>query len=467
MPTPEHPKVFISYSHDSQEHLDRVLTLSDRLRGDGIDCHIDQYEVSPPEGWPNWMVNQIEDADFVLVVCTEPYERRFRGKEEPGKGLGARWEGAIITQEIYDDAARNTTFIPVLFSPDDSAHIPIVLRGVTRYNLNTEAGYGALYRRLTNQPLIQKPELGKIRPMPPLARKQPTHEQPRSDIRTGTPQEDAERISDGKGDAHLARTPVTAPRRPRARSTARQPFEPELILIPAGEFLMGSDPQQDEAAYDAEQPQHRLYLPDYYLAKTPVTNAQYLAFVQETHDTPPRHWTEGRPPRGKEDHPVVEVSWYDAMEYCRWLSRAAGKSYSLSSEAEWEKGARGIDGRIYPWGDGWDTNQSNSKEGGQEDTTPVEAYPQGTSPYGVLDMAGNVWEWTRSLWGRDVSNIDFRYPYNPEDGRENLHAPKNASRIARGGAFWGSPSDVRCALRYCMEPDSQSHYCGFRVVMHP
>lgn len=74
---PTHPKVFISYSHDSPEHKDRVLHLSDRLRADGIDCNIDQYETSPPEGWPRWMVNQIEEADFVLVVCTETYERRF------------------------------------------------------------------------------------------------------------------------------------------------------------------------------------------------------------------------------------------------------------------------------------------------------------------------------------------------------------------------------------------------------
>jgi hypothetical protein len=118
MPTQEHPKVFISYSHDSHEHRDRVLILSDRLRADGIDCHIDQYEVSPPEGWPRWMVNQIEDADFVLVVCTENYERRFRGKEEPGKGLGAQWEGAIITQEIYDAAVRNHGIYPcALLSP--------------------------------------------------------------------------------------------------------------------------------------------------------------------------------------------------------------------------------------------------------------------------------------------------------------------------------------------------------------
>jgi hypothetical protein len=211
----EHPKVFISYSHDSQEHGDRVLTLSDRLRSDGIDCHIDQYEVSPPEGWQRWMVNQIEDADFVLVVCTENYERRFRGREERGKGLGAQWEGAIITQELYDAENHNTTFIPVFFSPDHSAYIPIVLHGATYYDLNTEEGYEVLYRRLTNQYLIQKPELGKIRPMPPLARKQPNQETLFSDTRTATPEEDAKRVSDGKGNVAIACTPVTVPQPPK------------------------------------------------------------------------------------------------------------------------------------------------------------------------------------------------------------------------------------------------------------
>ena len=168
----QHPKVFISYSHDSPEHKDRVLYLSDRLRGDGIDCHIDQYEVSPPEGWPHWMINQIEGADFVLVICTEQYDRRFRGKEKVGKGLGGKWEGAIITQELYDAEGKNIKFIPVVFSSDDEAFIPLMLRGATHYKIDTEEGYEGLYRNLSNQPKIQKPDLGKLRPMPPLSRKQ-------------------------------------------------------------------------------------------------------------------------------------------------------------------------------------------------------------------------------------------------------------------------------------------------------
>ncbi|MGE5443801.1 MAG: SEFIR domain-containing protein [Ignavibacteriales bacterium] len=167
----KHPKVFISYSHDSPEHKDHVLNLSNRLRIDGIDCYIDQYEESPREGWPQWTRKQIKEADFVLIVCTEKYERRFEGEEEIGKGLGAKWEGAIITQGLYEAEANNIKFIPVLFSSQDLAHIPVVLRSVTYYKLDTEEteeGYENLYRRLTNQPRILKPEFGKLRPMPPL-----------------------------------------------------------------------------------------------------------------------------------------------------------------------------------------------------------------------------------------------------------------------------------------------------------
>ena len=154
------PKVFITYSHDSPEHKDRVLLLTNRLRAEGVDCNIDQYEESPNEGWPRWMMNQLEWADFVVVVCTEQYERRFRGKERPGIGRGVTWEGAIITQELYDSHVNSTKFIPVVFFAEDENFIPIMIRGFSQYNLCTEDGYEAFYRRLTNQLLNPKPSLG-------------------------------------------------------------------------------------------------------------------------------------------------------------------------------------------------------------------------------------------------------------------------------------------------------------------
>jgi formylglycine-generating enzyme required for sulfatase activity len=234
-------------------------------------------------------------------------------------------------------------------------------------------------------------------------------------------------------------------------------FEPEMILIPAGEFLMGSDPTKDKDAPDDEQPQHTLYLPDYYLAKAPVTNAQYAAFVQSGYP-PPTHWAGWQQaPRSMENHPVVYVSWHDAIAYCRWLAEITGTPYRLPSEAEWEKGARGSDGRIYPWGNRWDAKQCNTREGGKDDARPVDAYPQGASPYGLLDMAGNLWEWCSSLY-QD-------YPYNSDDGREDLEA--ESLRVLRGGS-WGIGQYVaRCACRPRLSPDSRSISTGFRVAASP
>ena len=158
------PKVFISYSHDSPEHAGRVLALSDRLRRDGIDSDIDQYEMSPADGWPRWMVNKVEWADFVLVVCTETYQQRFRGA---GQGKGVKWEGAILTQKLYDDEAHNSMLIPVGFGLHNTDHIPVILKGQPYYDVNATKGYEALYRRLTHQPYVVKPPLGPLQQLPP------------------------------------------------------------------------------------------------------------------------------------------------------------------------------------------------------------------------------------------------------------------------------------------------------------
>ena len=207
----------------------------------------------------------------------------------------------------------------------------------------------------------------------------------------------------------------------------------------------------DEYARDREQPQHTLYLPDYYLAKTPVTNAQYAAFVQAVGHTQPGHWKGGKPPGGKENHPVVNVSWHDAIAYCHWLSETTGSPYHLPSEAEWEKGARGSDGRIWPWGNRWDVERSNTLEDAKGGTTPVEAYPQGASPYGLLDMVGNVWEWTRSVY-KD-------YPYVLEDGQEDLESA--GVHVSRGGSWSNSQFLARCVSR---GRDLSSDAVGFRLA---
>jgi formylglycine-generating enzyme required for sulfatase activity len=239
-----------------------------------------------------------------------------------------------------------------------------------------------------------------------------------------------------------------------------------MILIPAGEFLMGS-PKLDKNAEDDERPQFYHYLPDYYLAKTPVTQAQYSVFLRGTARKAPNGWTDRIPLRGEEDHPVVNVSWYDARDYWQWLSAVTGRSYALPSEAEWEKGAQGTDGRLYPWGNQWDVMNCNSRERGLMKTTPVHAYPQGVSPYGLLDMAGNVEEWTQSLWGKRGNKADYRYPYRPTDGRENPDAGRRVARVLRGGAFDDGYWGMRCPCRRRHSPNASFRNVGFRVVMRP
>ncbi len=138
--------VFISYSHDSDAHREKVLGLSERLRTDGIETLLDQYVNGTPEqGWPRWMLDQLDAADTVLVVCTETFYRRFRGHEEPDKGKGVDWEGALITQEIYDSRSRTSKFVPVFLSDAVEDWIPEPLRSGTHYALTSESAYNRLY----------------------------------------------------------------------------------------------------------------------------------------------------------------------------------------------------------------------------------------------------------------------------------------------------------------------------------
>ena len=152
------PRVFISYSHDSEEHRGRVRELADRLCSEGVEAHLDQYEQPPPPNWPRWTMDEIDAAEFVLVVCTETYHRRFRGHEEPGQGEGATWEAAVITQQLYESHCQTTKFIPVIFDPADEGHIPIVLRGGSHYVVTTEDGYRQLCRVVTHPPATPRPE---------------------------------------------------------------------------------------------------------------------------------------------------------------------------------------------------------------------------------------------------------------------------------------------------------------------
>jgi hypothetical protein len=158
--------IFISYSHDSVEHVKTVLELSNKLRSEGIDCVLDQYEVSPPEGWPRWMDKEIKKAKYVLMICTENYYKRVMDEEPEDVGMGIKWEGHLIYQHIYNAGSQNTKFIPILLSSNDKKNIPTPLQGATYYTVDDQEGYDDLYYRLSGQPKVEKPPLGKRRSLP-------------------------------------------------------------------------------------------------------------------------------------------------------------------------------------------------------------------------------------------------------------------------------------------------------------
>jgi formylglycine-generating enzyme required for sulfatase activity len=393
------PTVFIS--HATEEDGQFAHRLADDLKRSGVQVWIAPESIRPGEGWVKAIERGLAESSRMVVVLTPA-------------ALESKWVEKETEVGIARERRGLMQIIPLNVEP---CKVPPLLSSYQRVPFRDyDAG------------LSQLADILGVRVPPPESVRPPGH------------------------------APLHGPMPEAVLPTVMErikPFEPEMVLIPAGEFLMGSDPSVDKYAWDNQQPQHTLYLPDYYLAKTPLTNAQYAAFVEATDHRQPNHWETGKPPKGKEDHPVVYVSWRDAVSYCRWLSEVTRRPYRLPSEAEWEKGARGSDGRIYPWGNQWDARRCNARESGQGGTTPVGAYPEGASPYGLLDMAGNVWEWTRS--------IHKSYPYDPDEGREDLEA--KGRRVLRGGAFLDYAWGVRCASRDRDVPDFFGWYFGFRVVM--
>jgi formylglycine-generating enzyme required for sulfatase activity len=261
-----------------------------------------------------------------------------------------------------------------------------------------------------------------------------------------------------------------------------------LVRIPAGDFLMGSDMKKDKDTFANELQQHAVYLEEYYIGKAPVTVAQFAVFILSTNyrttaEQEDFGWVwissqwkkikgaDWQHPRGldssvlrKAQHPVTQVSWDDAIAFCRWLSEMSGQECRLPTEAEWEKAARGMDGRLHPWGNEPPHASLCNYYLNVGDTTPVGKYsPKGDSPYGCVDMAGNVWEWTSSLWGEDANQPKFRYPYRAGDGREDRDSRER--RVLRGGSFPMLALGVRCAVRDQHLPFKRSPNYGFRVVV--
>lgn len=253
------------------------------------------------------------------------------------------------------------------------------------------------------------------------------------------------------------------------RDQVNESMKPPLMVeIPAGAFLMGTSDQQiatlletekwaeewvEDGMFQVEQPQHKIELPKFEIGLYPVSNIEYYSFIYNTGHRVPKNWIGFHYAEGEANFPVAGVSKSDAIAYCDWISKNLKTQYRLPNEAEWEKAARGTEGRIYPWGDFFDPWRCNTLESAKRATTPIGSYsPSGDSPYGVTDMVGNVMEWTSSFL--------VSYPFKEAVDKDTA----TNKCIVRGGAWYYSHKLARCAARETVLSDYVSPALGFRLA---
>lgn len=261
----------------------------------------------------------------------------------------------------------------------------------------------------------------------------------------------------------------------------------DMVLVPAGEFMMGTNEEEipylaklyDERAkwFKREVPKHKVYVDAFYIDKYEVTNSDFEKFIKAGGYNNKEYWTDegwewkeiesvvkpafwGNSNYNKPDQPVVGISWYEAYAYAKW------RGGRLPTEAEWEKAARGTDGRLYPWGEApadeggvYRANYKSAKrydEDGFYHPAPVGSFPKGASPYGCQDMAGNVWEWCSDWFG-------FEY-YRQSPGKNPKGPPTAPGRVVRGGSWRYLMVDLRCTFRFAVFPDVRLNFGGFRCV---
>jgi formylglycine-generating enzyme required for sulfatase activity len=496
---PQSLRVFLCHSAGDKP---AVRELYQRLCAEGIDAWLDEEKLLPGQDWQHEIPKAVRASDVVIVCLSRNSITRAGYVQREIK----------FALDVADEQPEGAIFlIPAKL---EECEVPERLSRWQWVSLHEAKGYERLMRALR----VRASELG-VSLSPEQPRSTPPHPAPmgpssdraelrrklaehfnREELHTlcfdlGIEHENLPDTKDGMARelvAHCERHGrisdlVAACKRLRPRvewgttiDTVTQPAVPparppitgeltmiklhrfggiEFVCVPKGKFIMGSK-DDNKVAYPDEKPQHTVEIPyDYWIARYPVTNDQFAAFVGAAKYTyeMTSDW------KNRANHPVVNVSWHDAMAYCKWLNEKLREELGdlvlrLPTEAEWEKAARGEHGNEWPWGNEFDAAKCNSYEDGKSGTTPVGTYsPQGDSPYGAADMAGNVWEWCHS--------ICTPYPYKADDGREKESSPE--FRVARGGSWSRDRRSPSAPRRSGHGPGSRNDLRGFRVVVAP
>ena len=464
--------IFISYSHKDSVYAHE---LAKTLYDDGFEVWIDE-RLDYGSQWPQEIQKQLDSCSAFIVIMSP-------------RSFGSEW----VQSELQRAKRKNKPIFPLLLEGDE----PWLSVESTQF-FDVQGGvqpdakfYSALKRVITPNPTARTLHTIKV-PEGPIYKESPKPgARPvvavigfiglffvvcvtlgvflfwKSDANPLT------RISKPEPGPTLVHEPPILVQEPTSKPAPSEPTpthqienigDIDMVLVPAGEFIMGRDASDEFVAcqeyntecrldwFKDEEPPHTVYIDDFYIDIYEVTNAQYKACVDAGICDPPQ--MTGSNSRSSyydnpdfDDYPVINVDWYQAQAFCEW------RGGRLPTEAEWEKAARGTDGRTYPWGEDLDPSYANYNYS-TGDTTAVGSYEKGKSPYGLYDMAGNVWEW--------VISLQRSYPYIPHDGRESLN--EEGIRLMRGGSWGYVGVSVSTAYRYGNDSSESNLDLGFRCA---
>ncbi len=453
---------FICYAHENTQF---ALKLARQLQKQGLAVWLDQWDIPPEAEWDRAIERMVRNCSQFLIVLSP-----------------AALNSWVVHEQFLLAMEMGKPITPVLYQP---CELPPPLQNIPHIDF-TGRGYKSALERLLAQYFPDK----KVKPG--YGTKLKTHLDNLRQVWLNTllpllwpgwlgpsilvalfligalffwPSNKTEFVSLDPGLEALAvvqSTPTPIPLPTPIKTKVRTKDGQVMVAAPAGEFLMGSTEADPEAAED-EMPQRKVYVDAFWIDKTEITNGQYRLCVEAKICAPPKGQTKVF---GGDELPVVGINWEQAATYCEWVG---GR---LPTEAEWEKAARGMDGRLYPWGNKFDgkrlsycdTNcmadsRDRTVNDGYRFTAPTGAFPAGASPYGVLDMSGNVWEWTADWYDVDAySNLANNNPTGPEDGLQ---------RVIRGGSWYYHGRNLRVTKRHKDTPTARDNNIGFRCVVVP